>query len=171
MALITEDGTGLPNAASYCDVATATAYHAARGNGNAWAVLSSDRKEQLLVLATEYMAIYSPVWKGSRVSAGQALDWPRQGVCAYGFDVPADAVPNAVAQACAALALKAIAGPLVPEAATAAGVKRKKLGPLETEYFEAPTVAPAAKRYTDVDRIVAGLLEARRRYSAPLVRG
>lgn len=166
MALITEDGTGLADAESYCSVETADAYHVARGNGNAWAPLSTSRKWELLRLATDHMAIYSASWQGNRVGPVQALDWPRAGVEAFGFDMPADAVPLTVQNACAILALKALAGPLAPDLGPI--VKRKKLGPIETEYAD---YSPQNKRYISVDRMLAPLLVARNRYSAPLVRG
>lgn len=166
MALIPEDGTGVADADSYCAVEVADAYHSARGNGNTWGNLGADRKWQLLRLASDYMAVYQGCWQGSRVAATQALDWPRSGVEAFGFDIAADVVPLTVQNACAVLALKALAGPLAPDLGPR--VKRKKLGPLETEYDD---YSPQSKRYISVDRMLAPLLVSRNRFSAPLVRG
>lgn len=165
MALIVEDGTGLPDAESYCDVATANAYHTARGNGNAWGALGDSRKWELLRLATDHMSIYSAQWQGGRVGPLQALDWPRTGVCTFGFDMASDVVPLTVQNACAILALKAMAGPLAPDLGPR--VKRKKLGPIETEFDD---YSPQSKRYLSVDRMLAPLLVSRSPYSAPLVR-
>lgn len=132
MALVVEDGTGRADAESYCSVAAATAYHAARGNA-AWAALADDTvREQLLRKATGFMASYG--WKGTRVAGAQALDWPRIGVAANGFLVPSDVVPLAVQQACAELALRAASADLAPDLGPLA--TRVKVGPIEEEYAE-----------------------------------
>lgn len=166
MPLITEDGTGLADAESYCSVEDADAYHDARGNGDAWETLTAVRRAELLRQATDYMAIYTPQWQGSRAVSGQALDWPRQGVEAFDECVGADLVPLAVVRACAVLALKASAGPLAPDLGPR--VKRRKVGPIETEYAD---YSPESKRYVSVDRMLAPYLtQPRGRYSARLVR-
>lgn len=155
MALTPEDGTGLPNADSYISVADADAYHAARGNA-AWAAFTTERKEQLLRQATDYMAVYSSAWQGQRVSSTQALDWPRYGVYANGFPVASDIVPVPVQNACALLGLKANAsGGLTPDSKQA--VKRKKVGPLEIEYQDYST---ATKRYGGIDSLLNPYLGA-----------
>lgn len=137
MALVTEDGTGLSTAESFVSVEDATAYHAARGN-SAWAALASDTvREQLLRKASDYMeAAYRLKWAGRRVSVDQGLSWPR-------YDVPmrdtgsyydSDAVPAAVANACAELALRAASADLAPDVGRLK--KRVKVDVIETEYFE-----------------------------------
>ncbi|TWI69055.1 hypothetical protein IP91_00120 [Pseudoduganella lurida] len=148
MALIVETGTGLANAASYASVAAADAYHASRGNA-LWNTLATERKEQLLRAATDYMVVYAASWSGSRQYAEQALDWPRDGAEAFDFDVPQSTVPAQVVNACAVLALKAAAGPLLPDPAQAK--KRQKVGPLEVEYQDYST---STKRYASVDAML-----------------
>lgn len=142
MALVVEDGTGRADAESYCSVATANAYHLARGNA-AWAALASDTlREQALRNATDYMAVYRARLAGYRLSSLQALDWPRYmvpmkdaflypgGISYY----PSNSVPVGVQNACAELALKAAAGTdLTPDLDPP--VVREKVGPLETEYL------------------------------------
>ena len=113
MPLTVETGTGSATAESYATVAQADAYLAARGH-TAWADLETDVKEQSLRKATEYMfAAYSLRWAGYRMTATQALDWPR----AYVPRVPAmtgtlyyadNAVPVEVQRACAELALRGV---------------------------------------------------------------
>lgn len=149
MSLIVEDGTGLPDAESYASVAAADTYHASRGNAQ-WGTLPDERKEQLLRAATDYMAVYAASWSGTRQTAAQALDWPRDGAEAFGYDVPAGTVPAQVANACAVLALKAAAGALQPDPGQAK--KRQKVGALEVEYQDYST---ATKRYSSVDSILA----------------
>jgi hypothetical protein len=140
MALITEDGTGRSDAESYCSVAAADSYHSKRGNSG-WTALDVPTKEQALRKATDYMAAFRGRWEGYRKLSTQALDWPRYLVPvkdaldgfgqAYYAD---DAVPAAVQNACAELALKTATGTvLAPDLDPP--IVREKVGPLETEYL------------------------------------
>jgi hypothetical protein len=172
MPLVVEDGTGLANSESYISVADATTYHANRGNA-AWAALASDTvREQKLRLATEYLSDkYRLRWKGTRVTATQALDFPRYGVPREDYYVvgsappnsidgsfyyPSDEVPAEVVRACAELALRAIDGPLYADVEQK--VKREKVGPIETEYADG---ASATTTYTAVDGMLAPFLNSR----------
>ena len=134
MSLIVEDGTGLPNADSYCSVADADARLASLGMTN-WSALDTEQKEQALRRATAYMVqAFRERWTGNRVKVNppQALDWPRYGVDVDGFPVRYDTVPADVANVCADLAFRAAAGDLAPDLTR--GVLREKVGPIETEY-------------------------------------
>ena len=160
MALVVEDGTGRADAESYCSVATASAYHAARGNAD-WATIASDTvREQCLRKATDYMAVFRTRWDGYRKTSVQALDWPRYMVpmkdsylygefgAAYYDD---DIVPAAVQNACAELALKVAQGTdLTPDLSPP--VVREKVGPLETEYLPG---ARQTTRYFGVESMLA----------------
>jgi len=154
MALIVEDGTGLADAESYCSVAQANAYHAALGN-QAWANLASDTlREQNLRKATNFMRqLYRMAWQGKPTKSTQALDWPRYDVEVNDYWLASNVVPVEVKNACAELALKAIAGPLVVDLTQ--GVKSKKVGPLEFVYDEN---SPRHTQYLAVDRMLAPLL-------------
>lgn len=164
MALIIEDGTGRADAESYISVAGADLYHGNRGN-SMWQALATERKEQLLRQATDYMAIYDSQWVGQRAVLGQALGWPRVGAVVYGQDVASNVVPLPVANACAALALKALSGPLAPDGGQA--VKRQKVGPLEKEYQDNTS---AKKTFTGVNQMLGGYLGAGGPYMAKLER-
>lgn len=154
MALIVEDGSIVAGAESYITVADATSWHSDRGNA-AWAALTEAQKEQSLRKATDYMLqVYGMRWKGDRVSASQALDWPREGVEVFGFDIDADVVPDAVANACAELALRAASGDLTPDITRR--TVREKVGPIEVEYDRN---APALPDYQAVDNMLAPYLE------------
>lgn len=163
--VIVEDGTGCVDAESYISVADATAYHAARGNA-AWAALVSDTvREQLLRKATEYIEqIYRDQWAGYRMTAQQALSWPRYavpikdapgGYASLPSYYPDKTVPAQVAQACAALALKASSGELAPDLERA--VVREKIGPIETEYDRQ---SPQNRRYIAIERMLAPFLKS-----------
>jgi hypothetical protein len=125
MALVTEDGTGQSTAESYISVAASDTYHSNRGNAT-WATLTTAQKEEALRRATDYMtATYRLRWKGVRMTATQALDWPRGYVYTQPFlngattDFPYlvadDIVPIEVARANAEFALRAAAGELAPD--------------------------------------------------------
>lgn len=149
MALIVAPSAG---AVSLCSVEYANAYHDARGTA-AWDALSPDAKEQALIRATDYMAIYGTRWKGERTDSGQTLDWPRSGVVANGHDVAHDVVPIPVANACASLALRAASSDLAPD--LGAQKQSVKVGPLETTY------APGARqtlKFQAVDNLLAPYL-------------
>jgi hypothetical protein len=175
MALVVEDGTGKANAESYISVSDATTYHSDRGNAG-WAALASDTvREQLLRKATEYMLqVYRLAWAGSRISADQALDWPRADVprkdVTYGYgSYPSyyahDSVPTEIKRACAELALKANSGPLAPDLTQM--IVRQKVGPLETEYSE---YSPQTKRYRSIDLLLAPFMAQGSGVSVRLVR-
>lgn len=154
MALVVETGSGSSTAESFCSVADATTYHADRGN-SAWALLTNAVMQQSLRKATEYMfQVYSLRWAGYRMTATQALDWPR----AYVPRIPAmtgnlyyadDAVPIEVVRACAELALKASAGTLL------ADLTQQKIsvtvGPISTSYDK---YSPQSKRYSSIDAML-----------------
>ena len=156
MALEVEDGTGKTNAESYISVADATARHAAFGNA-AWANAASDTvREAALRQGTAYMLqAYRNRWLGFRLSIKQSLDWPRVYVIIdENTPVPTDSVPTDIANACADLALRALASDL--NADLARGVVRKKIGPLETEY---DPYSPQATRFRAIDMMLAPYLK------------
>lgn len=151
MALIVPPTAG---ATALCSVAHADSYHAARGAG-AWALLTNDAKEQAIVRATDYLTVYSQRWKGVRTDADQPLDWPRAGVVANGYDVDSDTVPDAVANACALLALKGSTADLAPD--LGAQKQSVKVGPIETSYFAGTRQTP---KFQAVDNMLAPYLGA-----------
>ena len=146
MALIVEDGTGLADAESYCTLAFATGYHAARGNAS-WAAVATDAaKEALLRKATDFMVqAYRMRWDGYRLTATQALDWPRalvmrrdrvgvmSGYSANSY-YEANVVPPEVQRACAELGLRAITVDLAPDQGRV--TIREKIDVLEFEYAQ-----------------------------------
>lgn len=78
MAIVVEDGTGLPNANSYVSVAEASAFLTMRAL-NAFTGLADDAaREAALVNATDWLtSAYD--WHGVRKLDTQALAWPRYG--------------------------------------------------------------------------------------------
>lgn len=159
MAIIVETGAGLSTAETYITVAGADTYHSDRAN-TAWAALTTQLKEAYLRRATEYMLqVYRMKWKGVRMTAAQALDWPRAyvytqpflhgAVGEFPYLVASDIVPVEVARACAELALRAIGGSLAPDIGRLK--KRVKVDVIETEYVDGAT---PYVRYRAIDRML-----------------
>lgn len=133
MAIIHEDGTGIEDAETLCTVAEADLYHDARGNAGAWSSLDTDRKEQLLRAAYDYLR-------------PEYIDrWP----AGEPFGVADGAVPRDMKFASALLALKAKVGPLDPE------IKAQKIesevGPIKSKFAE---LKNPRRRFPDVDALV-----------------
>jgi hypothetical protein len=153
MSLVVEDGTGMASAEAYCSVAAADARATAFGNAT-WTGTTAV-KEAALRAATRYMGqAYRNRWAGYRRLHAQALDWPRYGVEVDAFPVAYDAIPADIVNACADLAVKALAGDLAPDLERR--VVREKVGPLETEYDR---YAPAVTTYRATDMALAPYLQ------------
>lgn len=153
MALEVEDGSGKANAESFISVAGADSYFAARGITN-WTTLGTEEKEQALRRGTDYLeATYAEQWKGDRVTAEQALSWPRYGVCQFDLPIASDVVPVAVQRACAEMAIRAAAGELAPD--LGAQVKSEQVGPIAVTYADG---ARQQVRYQAIDKMLASLL-------------
>lgn len=179
MALIVETGTGSEVAESLCSVDFADTYHAKRSN-IAWDALdTTDQKEPALRKATDYIIqAYQARWKGYRVSATQALDWPRSEVYIdpvasvnipvgweYSNLVPSNIVPEPVKKACAELALKAATLELNPDLTQ--GVLQETVGPISVTYDKA---SPQRTRYAAIDAMLQPYLLSGGGISMRLVR-
>ncbi len=89
----------------------------------------------------------------------QERAWPRVGACAHGLPIPSDIVPVAIEQASYHAAYQEAVSPgSLAIAVTAAGaLKRKKIGPLEKEYFEGSgdALTDATLRLSAVEGLLA----------------
>jgi hypothetical protein len=124
MPLVVETGTGRnPAANSYASREFAAAFHADGVDAEAWAFVDPPDQDRALVTATRRLD-GAMLWRGRPALPDQPLGWPRVGVAAPGLLVfSSAAVPAAVRQATAALALKVArdqAAALEAEAAGAA---------------------------------------------------
>lgn len=79
ITIIVEDGTAKTDANSYISRADANSYLEAHAEAATWAALSDAAKDALLVRGTRALDDLLS-WAGYRVTATQALEWPRQGV-------------------------------------------------------------------------------------------
>ena len=130
MALIVEDGTGLPTANAFISYTGASTYHSDRGN-IAWAQASEAKGNAAILYATEYINSTFQ-WRGtSIVEDDQALNLPTKG----GYDDQGREIiglPVQVPRATAELALVHLEeklnetlGPRVIEQEVVGAVKRR----------------------------------------------
>ncbi len=151
MALTVEDGTIVSGAESYCTLAFANTYHAARGNALTWTEYTDEDREDALRKATDYMLQkYTERWAGYRKSSSQVLDWPRSYVPINDLVareyISDSIVPDEVKRACASLALRALTTDLLADEEQR--VVREKVDVIETEYSEH---ASQRKKYPEID--------------------
>lgn len=147
MALDTTPG---PACESLVAVVDATTYHESRGNVALWAPLDTEAKEQRLRDAYDYLLYtYGPSWPAGRT-----------------FGTLADgSVPRALLHASAWLALEAINGPLIVEAAPQK--LRSEVGPIVSVFAETKS---SGRRYPMIDRMVGPHLAPVRAFCVPLER-
>lgn len=137
MPLTLDATVGGASANTYADATDADDYLSYRIGASAWTGYSDDLKAQALVSATRDIDTLDFV--GERATDTQALEWPRTGTD-YADDV---LPPDLIAATCElaflyAQAYTAGSDPVVPT--SNGNLKRKKIGPIEKEWF-APTVA------------------------------
>lgn len=157
MALVVENGTGLPTANTYISIADADTYHGDRGN-TAWADAIISAKEAALIKATQWLdGMYRKRWLGKRLTAVQMLGWPRAGAVDHeGYELPSHEVPIRVGYAVAEVALLVVVGQDINPVLERGGrIKREKIGPIETEFADG---APAREEFTIVSDLLRGLV-------------
>lgn len=115
--------------------------------------------------ASDYMdGLYEVRFMGVRTGGyGQERAWGRTGAVVYGVPVDPDAIPAAIENASYAAAYHEALNPdsLMVSASSASAVKREKVGPIETEYFEGAgdVTADATVRLSAVEGLLAPFLK------------
>lgn len=153
MALVIEDGSIVAGADSFATVAELRAYATKRGAS----VPADDAAcEVLLIKGCDYISAQEPRFTGSRVSADQALPFPRYGLTVNGYAFPFDAIPEQVKSAQMALAIEAQTNDLMPTRlpGDAGAITAEKVGPLEVQYAN-PVNASNYPRFAKVDGLLA----------------
>lgn len=141
MALIVEDGSGLPDASTFVSRAEYIAFAKSRGV----TIADNDDADVELVKAMDFLLLRC--YRGDIVKGDQALPFPRR---AENFDgtlaFPNDEVPGGIKRGQMFAALAVHDGiDLTPKSAGGAAIKREKIGPIETEYetsmaYDTPSV-------------------------------
>ena len=134
MTLTVENGTGVANANSYVDLDDARTFAVARG----YAFTDQNKKlEQYLIGAMDYLETFRDRYKGVKTDSTYALQWPRYGVSIDGTAIESNVIPVELVQAQIRLAMALQDGvELMPTSTGSPFVKRRKTGPIETEYSE-----------------------------------
>ena len=91
MALTVEDGTQVTNANTYISDVNFTDYCDARGLTYP---ATDSAREQLIIKAKDYLEGFRRQFQGFKVSADQALQWPRTGVYLDDYPVDSDEIPQ-----------------------------------------------------------------------------
>lgn len=164
MAVAIVATVGSASANSFVTLAEAATYMESRLNGSTWDAASADNQNRALVEATRELSARQ--WVGDRVTASQALAWPRQ--WANDPDSPTtdyystSVVPQRVKDAACELAFQFIKAGSSDVAAldSTAGVTRKRIDVIETEYMPYGRATGLA-RYPRVMALVGPLLAAR----------
>jgi len=160
MTIIVEDGTLVDSANSFVTTDELREYAADRGT-----IITPDDDivSPHLIKATDYLWALDGKFKGDKITQDQSMPFPRAGiVLSDGTTIAADHIPSAVARAQLELAFRSFLGTDVLPVRTADNpeLKRKKIGPIEKEWFQgtAVTILP----------IVIAFLEPYMRNVAPL---
>lgn len=133
--LIVEDGSGLPNANSYCDLDYALEYCTMKGY-TSWQSLSETEQKVFIIRGTEFIDNFYN-WRGRKGKGSQALSFPR-------FDLYDDdnylinGIPDKLKKACleaAFLNSSTDASTLFSTKDENGAIKRQKVDSLEVEYF------------------------------------
>jgi hypothetical protein len=155
--MIVEDGSIVPDANSYVDLAYADAYFTTRRVAD-WATLTDDEKEGALINATDFVEItYGSNFKGEQVRPyEQALAFPRVGVwIAPNVELPSDEIPKRLKDAVCDLAFKVSQGTELIQDQDRVVIK-EKIAVIETTYQE---YSDPATRFVKSARMLSALLK------------
>lgn len=131
--LIIETGSIVAGADSFATVAEFATYAANYGR-----TVPTDTEEVESLLRRAALQMDALAWKGCAVSSYQPLSWPRYGVMIDGWAVSSSEIPEKVKSGQMALAAEIYADDSAPAELKSGPIVREKVGPLETEYGDAP---------------------------------
>lgn len=133
MALIIETGSIVAGADSFATVAEFATYAANYGR-----TVTDDTTEVEALLRRAALQMDYIQWKGCGVTRDQSLSWPRYGVLVNRWELPSTEIPAKVKLGQMALAADIYADDSAPAELKSGPIIREKVGPLETEYGDAP---------------------------------
>lgn len=136
ITLVVENGTGLPDANSYCDLDYAVEYCTMKGYTD-WLKLPENQQKIFIIRGTEFVDNFY-TWKGIRHRQSQSMAFPRDDI--YDDDrYPVDGIPDKLKKACieAAFLASSSANTLFSTKDENGKVKKQKVDTLEVEYFNA----------------------------------
>lgn len=133
MSLIVETGSIVAGADSYISLVDARTMAALYG----WALPATDTAAEVALRnGANYVGLFEPEMKGSRVSAEQSMAYPRKDATVFGFDISETSIPGRLQIAQIAAAVEIGAG-LDPRASTDGRVMASEqvTGAVAVSYF------------------------------------
>lgn len=135
VSFVIEDGSGVEDANSYCDLDFALEYAVMKGY-DSWTSLTENQQKIFLIRGTEFVDNFY-TWKGRKRSQFQGLSFPR--IELYDSDrFEVRGIPTALKKACieaAYLNSTSSATTLFSTKDENGAIKRQKVDSLEVEYF------------------------------------
>lgn len=157
--LVVEDGTGVVNSNSYCNLDFALEYCVTHGYSS-WNELSEEQQKIALIKGTDYINSFFE-WKGKKMTERQSLEFPRENLFDNNrFEVRG--IPNNLKKACVEAAyLNSTSGGdnLYYTKDENGKIKRQKVDTLEVEYFEGNSNTSSAVDYTSIYDVLNKLLK------------
>lgn len=149
MALIVQNDTGtVALADSYQSLAELTAYATARG-WTAWLSATVDKTEQAAREATLYLDTVVR-YKGAQLTAGQATEWPREGVSDWSSrDVTG--IPSRIKRAHSLLAFRALSESLYVDLDRGGRIASESVSGVSVSYF---ADAPEGKAFREAMALI-----------------
>lgn len=132
--LIPEDGTNVADANSFNTLTEIKAYATLRRR-----TLPDDDEliEGYAIRAMDYLSSFEDQYKGDRTYDDQTLSFPRSDLVIRNTDFPEDEMPAEIKNAQCQLVIEMAAGVILQPTFVLEGrIKRKKVGPLDTEWFD-----------------------------------
>lgn len=161
MALLVEDGSIVAGANSYNDLDEIKVYALARNR-----VLPDDDEiiSGYAIRAMDYLETFREQYKGTVTDPAQSLQFPRTSVVIDDIALDPNTIPALIKAAQNQLVIEQASGvELQPTLVLADRVKRKKIGPIDTEWFDgqstgiAPQIAAVAAMIGPLLNISFGL--------------
>lgn len=153
VTLVLETGLGVPGANSYVDLDYADEYFLVHPfYSDAWAAVTDPERRKALLIAASRQLDVQFLWRGTRVSTFQGLEWPRYGAYDdYGAYISQNVIPERIRQAACEMAYYLTKGDVSQNTQAAQGLDRLKIDVIELE-FSGSTSQPV------VPSVVLGLL-------------
>lgn len=156
MALVIENGNGVPGAESYATAEELVTYAANFGKA-----LPSGAIQLEALLRRAALQMDAMPWKGGAVSRDQPLSWPRTGVKRNGWALPVDQIPQQVKAGQMALAAEIHADDLAPPELKRGPVTLDRVdGEVTRQYAAASASATKAAAGRQSAAQFVGLLES-----------
>jgi hypothetical protein len=153
MALIVEDGSGIPGANAYIDITYVDGYFLGERLIK-WNTLNQDDRESAIINATSYVDIAFE-WRGNRNTLEQGLSWPRSGVSFDRF--PVEGIPVQVKKSTAESVWLVIEGEELFSSDSDVEISSEQVDIIKTTYREmASDGKKAASRFDVLNKLLRG---------------